>query len=313
MAATVLNGKRLIPGRSLAPVFRVLAWSFAALLSGVFPGSTPEVQLCEKRAAMAGKSIAEGRRFALVELRGDWEWFYSLFQFKVYWRSVECCWLCLANTTNYADFSDNAPWLAQGRSHQGFMADVCGDPGPLAAVPGFHMQMLKPCSMHTVNLGLGCDLNGALLVDAITEFPAQFGGGTTAEKLRQAHDLFKLWARANAMPHSQPMFTEASLHISETGYVSHSAKAWNSRVVSAWLSALWTDMSRQHPQDSNTALRASAVFALAAFYQLVEESPRLLSPAQGALALQWMLQCLRAYKVIALRAAQAGRLMYPSP
>ena len=75
--------ERLVKNRTMNAVFRRLLWSFEALYTGLNP-SAPPPGACLSPADLqrAGTRItAEGRVFAVVELRGDWAWMKQIFRF----------------------------------------------------------------------------------------------------------------------------------------------------------------------------------------------------------------------------------------
>ena len=72
---TVLRKSQMAPG-TLDAIFKVLAWSFNALLSGIAPAED-----WEQRPLVDGGQWLAGRwRGALVQVRGDWEFHCQIFQ-----------------------------------------------------------------------------------------------------------------------------------------------------------------------------------------------------------------------------------------
>lgn len=74
-------------------------------------------------------------KFAVTELRGDWEWHVNALNLVNRWSSIRCCFKCPATSregplqyTN--NFDDSAPWLGQEFSHVEFLNRVA-KPGPL--------------------------------------------------------------------------------------------------------------------------------------------------------------------------------------
>ena len=78
-----------------------------------------------------------GRKFAVTEIRGDWEFQYLVFRMRRFWNSGSICWRCNATKgindppqTCYLDFSDNPGWKTTEHStNAGFLNDVIPNAG----------------------------------------------------------------------------------------------------------------------------------------------------------------------------------------
>ncbi len=76
-AALTVQDSELAPG-ALTKLYKVLAWSLSSLAAGIWPACDEEGRKFSPdfhphRAAMAGRSLADGFRGALLEVRGDWK------------------------------------------------------------------------------------------------------------------------------------------------------------------------------------------------------------------------------------------------
>ena len=82
----------------LDAIWDVLAWDMQAMSTGKFAGKRHDKCDLEKGsylAAMKGQFIAGGARFAIVQMKQDWEYLCSVFGFKT-WSAKEFCPFCEA-------------------------------------------------------------------------------------------------------------------------------------------------------------------------------------------------------------------------
>jgi len=97
---------------TMRTILKVLAWSFQALSSGVFPASDHTGKLFGKdhhpqRAACAGKTLAGGYIGCWGELRGDWKFLKeAVINCKSCYTGLESFRTCLCNLTRIACQSD---------------------------------------------------------------------------------------------------------------------------------------------------------------------------------------------------------------
>ena len=91
--------------------------------------------------------------------------------------------------------------------------------------------------MHILNLGV-MQTTAAEGILWLTDHCVH-GGADIAKQLRRAHCAFKAWLQRNSVGCSQRCFTQASLHLNVPDFPFLSAKAYNCRVVLAWLADPW--------------------------------------------------------------------------
>ena len=65
--------------------------------------------------------------------------------------------------------------------------------GPLFDLPGASSALYKWCAMHVINLGVVLWVVGSCFKLLLTDFPGVFGEGDDSQRLRKAHEAFKLW------------------------------------------------------------------------------------------------------------------------
>ena len=93
----------------------------------------------------------------LMQLRGDWPFFKSIFGFAG-WAGKEICWKCKANKDDlpYHDCSANAKWRKHRYTDASFCAAMVAA-GVVASVifsfPGFTMSKVAIDVLHAMDLG----------------------------------------------------------------------------------------------------------------------------------------------------------------
>ena len=68
-------------------------------------------------------------KFAVCEIKGDWEYHYQTFQLKKYWKTRYICWRCQAENHadaihSFVDLSDHPTWQATEISHNDWLVNV---------------------------------------------------------------------------------------------------------------------------------------------------------------------------------------------
>ena len=140
---TIVRKGEMAPS-TLDELFRVFAWSVNVLLTGI----TPDRDWDGKPLSGGCEYIAAGWRAALVQVRGDWEFYANTLGFPNWATGVNMCWLCAASNTiarlSWTNFGDDAGWRSTRRSHASYSREMEGRGG----VP----LILKLC----IGLTLGC-------------------------------------------------------------------------------------------------------------------------------------------------------------
>lgn len=295
-----------------------LAWSFAVMLDGTWPTKShqgAEWRPNSRRWAMGGSPLAGGWRAAFVEARGDWEFLVKLWRIQGYAHN-SLCHLCLAAKTdgplNFADFSLGAQWRRERRTHMEFMdGHRLSEHNPLVRVPGFHLSMLRIDVMHSIHLGLGRFFNAEALVFLSREgrWDADLDGS-----LRLAWGDFKRWCHQHGIMTTQRVFS--TKRIGPAGWLSGKefpellTKAWNSRLVSAWLAEELGHWVTNHHSDS-ASLIATLGGSLASAYWLMENNPRMLAEHLAQELADSLDNVLLCWSALAKTALQQERLAWP--
>jgi hypothetical protein len=89
-------------------IWDILVWDMKSMLTGKFPSTTHDQRQFEPgyMQALRGQYIAGGARFAVIQLKQDWEHICSVYGFKS-WAAAECCPFCDAP-------KDPTQWVACG-------------------------------------------------------------------------------------------------------------------------------------------------------------------------------------------------------
>ena len=122
--------ERVFKNRSFNAVFRVLTWSLNAALDGLHPSCGPgNAPLTGKALQLAGTPLTPtGLRFALTELRGDWEWHRDVWRPTASWNSKgPVCPLCPALREGppeycYYNAGEGSSWIRECFSTPQFVA-----------------------------------------------------------------------------------------------------------------------------------------------------------------------------------------------
>ena len=120
---------KLIKNRTLNAVWKRLVWSLNAAFEGKNPEHGPGgCSLFGDHLARAGTPLCKtNRRFALTELRGDWEWHRDTWRFTASWNGQQVCFKCPALKSGderyrYYNISDSSRWLGEEFTLDQFIA-----------------------------------------------------------------------------------------------------------------------------------------------------------------------------------------------
>jgi hypothetical protein len=188
-------------------VWRVLSWSFKALLSGKYPekrhDETPFGKLVgdRNRAKQAGKDL--NVRGCCIQSRGDWSWHKQCADLQDWVQSSvkpkAVCWLCQANNHDlpYWDASKEAKWRFRPRTtHATFIASRLATNSYISgifSIPGFVLDYFGVDFMHVADLGVTQYFLGAVLFTLFLEM-----GGVISrpgEACGKLMTLIKMFAR----------------------------------------------------------------------------------------------------------------------
>ena len=219
-------------------IFRILAWSCNALLSGI----TPEVDWKQAPLVDGGRYLADGYRACLTQVRGDWEFYCSIFAFPRWNEAVNLCWLCEASSSGplrFSNFADNAPWRATRHTHESYVAKRLANGQALPALfehaVGFRLECVMINLLHCCDQGFALHLIGNIFHECISrgvfcaggkqanlealdaallkwykreKVESRIKGKLTMERVRSSNGWPKLKCKAAAARHVAPFALE---------------------------------------------------------------------------------------------------------
>ena len=189
--------RSLMAGTTMEALLALFAWSMRCMLSGQHPSARHDGNVFtyndRKRKAMASKPfVLIG---ALLQVRGDWDWYKKIFNFPG-WANLRICWRCRASRVlddplNFTNCGPNGAWRGQRLDGATFLAEMRAGgtmPTCLLACPGLAIEHFVIDWMHCVDLGVGQDMLGQLFWDILP----LLGGANRDEQVGL------LWSRVRA-------------------------------------------------------------------------------------------------------------------
>ena len=154
--------------QTINEILEIITWSLEHLGKGVYPtarhdGSPFEGQMDKRRKENAGKLMPA--KAALLELRGDWDWYGKWYGASQWNTKAGCCWLCSAKPVDWKAMTqedrrrqslDKATWLKT-------VEDRGRQIAPLFNLPGITNKSMKPDWLHVVDEGCGAAAAGQIL------------------------------------------------------------------------------------------------------------------------------------------------------
>ena len=156
---TLIRKDQIVP-RTIDAIAKILGWSFNVLLTGIDPATDEG----GRTIPSGGESyLADGWRAVLVRVRGDWEFYTSIFG-APHWGVVDrMCWLCGAVGDDdshlcYTHCGEHASWRTTRVTHAQYLADLAARDEPVPAwyshVHGLQIVCLMIDVLHAVDLGI---------------------------------------------------------------------------------------------------------------------------------------------------------------
>lgn len=303
----------MVKNRTLNRVFRRLVWSFNAAFEGINP------TVGEGGRALTGNDLlragspitSSNHRFALCELRGDWEYHRDVFRFTASWQGIDMCFRCPAKSKGaardlYHNLGPDCAWVHEEFNLAQFISRRLKDRhlSPLLNLKGFHPGCLQWCVMHIINLGLLFPTNGGALL-LLCEL-GWFGGGDLSTQLEVAYANFVDFCKQNAIRQSQPPFT-VKMVLKKTGQEMLTAKAYNGRCVLSWLAHCLLEAMEVHTDNDLLVLESSCLSALSKFFSLMESHGRYLTQSAATAMHDAGMRFLKVFKVLCREHVRMGK------
>ena len=225
---------------TMRPIYHRTMWSLQAAFAGRRPQAGPPGDENNIPARHKKKPPQLEKSFAVVEHKGDWEYHVGCWNLKTYWRTNALCHVCSAarraeHGVPFTMFGH--PWRRR-TARESLMLSMGDAPNPMILIPGFHPSIIRFCSMHVLALGIYQTLAAEVLLwmSEHKVFCDRPQAGLD-EHLRYAFHNFKEWQTREHVTCSGRVFTSKRLHVSPGDFPWLGYKAFNCRVVLAWLAA----------------------------------------------------------------------------
>ena len=215
-------------------LFEVLSWSMSFLMTGTWPACRHDgtAWSAHDRKSRALSGVLP--RAALLQIRGDWEFFAQAFRFRSY-NSLSFCWLCDASLRpgllSFTNMQPDAPHRQTLLGHDGFIAACArehSEPSHVFRSPGTLLTHVAVDSMHAGDLGVFQDLLGSVLWLEVNnrQWP-----GTRPQKLQRLRQEMQAYYAANKSKGWSEVgeLTYSMIYSKSVGYPYLKAKAAQTR------------------------------------------------------------------------------------
>ena len=157
---------------TLNSILEIFKYSLLSLWEGTLPSARHDLRawLNSDKNRQQISETKFGFFGVLMQIRGDWSFYKTLFGFKGWASKTSICWLCRANRENMKDFSPSAIWRKQ-RHTTASILKILKESGValcvLFTVPAFTISMIMIDLLHTLDLGVSQDILGNLFHEAL--------------------------------------------------------------------------------------------------------------------------------------------------
>jgi len=194
---TCIKKTEIIPA-TYSSIFAILSWSFNVMLTGVWP----EVDWMGRQLAPKPEFLAQRFRACLCQVRGDWEFYCSIFSFPKWNMATRMCWMCDASASGLLAFSNcgpDAPWRATRHSHETYIARLHaqGEPVPVLfeKVLGLRLESVMIDVLHTCDLGFAAHVAGNIFHECVQQ--KAFDAGDMDANVKGQNDALLAWYKKN--------------------------------------------------------------------------------------------------------------------
>ena len=281
IATSIVFAMRSAVVLSFDPLLEILAWSFAALLSGTMPDVDHNgcAFVSKQRQKLAGRKVAGPYIFLLCQLVGDWQFLVETLSLDATYSRDVFCFLCSAT---------KSPGPACGWQYGpacGWLNTLVSDAAFRAQNPdlvwylfqGFCLQTVQLDLMHIICLGIYHWILGASLWELVIgsrwlphlQGPFRF---VRSMQLRAATDEFRRWANHNKVKHSQLAFSLSSLSMTSLKCLPYlKGKAANLLAVADWLTEVCATYVGSGNDHDNA--RANALWGYSTMIKTLQAAP----------------------------------------
>jgi len=192
---TVIAKSKITVG-TMDEIWKIFGWSMGCLLRGV----TPSRDWAGRALEGSGKELAGGLRGAVVQARGDWEWYSDHLEMPRWDHKANNCWICgagkMEGSNSWTRWQSDAGWRATRKTHESWLADrlAAGQLDPPAAfrfLEGFRLECVTPDILHVADQGVTSHLLGNIFFEIVAE--RGFGKPDIAGNLMALEQDMKKW------------------------------------------------------------------------------------------------------------------------
>ena len=155
------------------------------------------------------KYLAGGWRAALVQVRGDWQFYCELFHVPAWNAAVNMCWMCKASSNiphlRWVLCNLEAGWRATRRTHESYVAELEAEgrdlPVLLLQAVGLRLECIMIDVLHCVDLGVAAHIVGNVFWELVA---AKVWGETTHEgNVAKLNGALEAYYKATKAEHAQ--------------------------------------------------------------------------------------------------------------
>ena len=254
---------------------RRLAWSFNAMLAGVYPAD----DFYGNPHPKAGQPLdLDGWRVCMLHLHGDWEFYQQMLGFPAPNGVPNNCFVCAASPTVeallYTIARLGAGWRTTVRTHSSYLLDLARKGAHLPslfAILSLRFEGIMIDTMHCCDLGVCSHLVANVLVELLD----QFAGSTVDARVEALEEHLNEWTKATGSDiRLRGRLTIARLRTSGD-WPKLAGKAAESRHMVDY--ALHLSQKFQRPGNTRDARRTAMCQLLQEFYGILSGNGAFLS------------------------------------
>lgn len=197
---TAILKKHVLAKQTMDDIMQVLSWSFQICFHGRWPTArhdgTEWLPSDRHRQKQGGQRLS--CRSLLVEVRGDWAFFKSVFSFPGWKENAGCCWRCSAKPSDVFVPAADASWRSQRYSHWDLLQVLRakGHVTPLFRCPFLLAGCFRIDWLHCCDLGVAADFLGNFFLAVLTAMPAR---ASYEEKCKILFLHIQAWYKTNGV------------------------------------------------------------------------------------------------------------------
>ena len=257
---TTIRKSQLTSG-TLDAIWKVFAWSMNQLVRGEWS----DTDWKGDPTGRGGEKLADNWRGALIQVRGDWEFYMQAFHFPQWNVGDIMCWMCRASNQHrdrlWTQFGPDAGWRQNMFTHATWI-EYCLGKGKgvvlLTQIDGFVLGMVHIDVLHTVDQGVASHVIGNIFSELVDTFPDGISG--LWSDMKKWYGKTKCQNKLTAKLTTDRMKTSA-------GYPKLKAKAAQTRALAPYA----LELAQKHNSGSDhDQYRVGVAQLLCRFYNILQ-------------------------------------------